>query len=62
MLPFLSVGIKQLVKIDVRAYKGSVAALIEAEEPDVVFVMYNAGMCKGEKINWATHADLFDFR
>ena len=60
MIPFLAMGVKHIVKIDLRAFHGSVASLIEQEKPDVVIVMYTA--FSGGKIHSEGHKDLFDFR
>ena len=60
MGPFLGMGIKHLVVVDVRAFTGSVETLIRKEKPDVIFVMYTPAY-EGEII-WSKHHDEFDFR
>lgn len=60
MGPFLGMGVKHLVVVDVRAFTGSVERLIQMEKPDVVFLMYTPSFEK--EINWKTHRDKFDFR
>lgn len=60
MGPFLGMGVKHLVVVDVRAFTGSVETLIRKEKPDVIFVMYTPAY-EGEII-WSKHHDEFDFR
>ena len=60
MGPFLGMGVKHLVVVDVRAFTGSVETLICKEKPDVIFVMYTPAY-EGEII-WSKHHDEFDFR
>lgn len=60
MGPFLGMGVKHLVVVDVRVFTGSVETLIRKEKPDVVMVMYTP-LYEGEII-WSKHNDEFDFR
>lgn len=60
MGPFLGMGVKHLVVVDVRAFTGSVETLIRKEKPDVIFVMYTPAY-EGEII-WSKHHDEFYFR
>lgn len=60
MIPFLSTGVREIIKLDVRHFNGSVRRFIEQEKPDIVFVMYTAGYEK--KVDWKSHEDEFDFR
>lgn len=60
MGPFLGMGVKHLVIVDVRAFTGSVETLIQKEKPDVIFAMYTP-IYEGE-IDWRKHQDKFDFR
>lgn len=60
MGPFLSLGLKNLVMLDSRAFTGSIKAFIEKNKPDVVILMYTAPPVK--PIDWSSHSDKFDFR
>lgn len=60
MAPFLALGIRNLMTLDVRHFTGSVKAYIAKHKPDVVIVMYT-GSLPGS-INWSSHKDKFDFR
>lgn len=60
MIPFLAMGVKHIVKIDLRHFTGSVHSLIEQEQPDVIVILRTASY--DEKIDWKSHTDLFDFR
>lgn len=60
MIPFLSTGVREIIKMDVRSFNGSLHRVIEQEKPDIVFVMYTAGYEK--KVDWKSHEDEFDFR
>ena len=60
MGPFLTMGMKHLIMVDVRAFTGSIETLIKKEKPDVVMVMYTP-LYEGEII-WSKHNDEFDFR
>lgn len=58
--PFLTMGMKHLIMVDVREFTGSIETLIKKEKPDVVMVMYSPRYM-GE-IDWTKHRDQFDFR
>lgn len=60
MAPFLALGIRNLMTIDVRHFTGSVKAYIAEHKPDIVIVMYTEVETK--PINWSTHTDQYDFR
>lgn len=60
MGPFLTMGMKHLIMVDVREFTGSIETLIKREKPDVVMVMYSPRYM-GE-IDWTKHRDQFDFR
>lgn len=60
-IPYLSLGCRQVVALDVRHFTGSVEAFIRKEKPDLVMVMYTAGDYD-KKIDWSNHTDEFDFR
>lgn len=59
-IPFLSMGVKEIVKVDLRLFNGSVEKLIEQEQPGIVILLYSAGY--NGRINWDSHLDLYDFR
>jgi|GEM_PF-623512 len=60
VIPFLSLGIKNVHAIDLRHFTGSLETYIETEKPDIVIV--SSVVSVGGKINWKTHTDSFDFR
>ena len=60
MAPFLALGIRNLMVLDVRHFTGSVQAYIAEHKPDVVMVMYT-GVGK-KPIDWSSHTDQYDFR
>ena len=60
MAPMLSLGIRNLMTLDVRHFTGSVKTYIAVHKPDVVIVMYT-GVETGN-IDWSTHKDKYDFR
>lgn len=60
MAPLLSLGIRNLMTLDVRHFTGSVKNYIAVHKPDVVIVMYT-GSLSGH-IDWPSHKDKFDFR
>ena len=60
LTPFIAMGVKHVIKVDLRNFTGSVESLIEKEQPDVVAVLYTATY--DGTIHWKTHKDLFDFR
>lgn len=61
LILFLAIGVREIIKVDMRHFTGSLHTLIEKEKPDVVFVMYTA-TSYGGKMNWNSHTDEFDFR
>ena len=60
MAPMLSLGIRNLMTIDVRHFTGSVKNYIAVHKPDVVIVMYTEVQTK--PIDWQAHTDKYDFR
>lgn len=60
-IPYLSLGCRQIVALDIRHFTGSVETFIQKEKPDLVMVMYTAGDYY-QKVDWTTHTDEFDFR
>lgn len=60
-LPFLLMGIKHVVEVDLRSFDGSLETLIDEEQPDVICVMYYSRWL-GYPIDWNSHKDKFDFR
>ena len=60
MAPLLSLGIRNLLTLDVRHFTGSVKAYIAKHKPDVVIVMYTGSL--SGSIDWPSHKDKFDFR
>lgn len=60
LLPFLAMGIKNIVKIDPRCFTGSIKDFIAKEKPDVIVVMYTASY--SGPVKWEGHKDKFDFR
>ena len=60
MAPFLALGIRNLMTLDVRHFTGSVKAYIDEHKPDVVIVMYTEVQTK--PIDWQAHTDKYDFR
>lgn len=63
MGPLLSLGLRNLVMLDVRAFTGSVKAYIQELKPDVVILMYTVqGQKLNKPIDWSSHMDKFDFR
>ena len=60
MIPFLAMGVREVVKVDVRHFTGSVEKLIQAEKPDIVFLMYHSSVER--KLDMETHTGKYDFR
>lgn len=60
LVPYLALGCRQIITLDLRHFTGSVQKFIEQEKPDVVVVMYTIDY--SDKINWKDHKDEFDFR
>ena len=60
MAPFLALGVRNLMTVDLRHFTGSVKAYIAEQKPDVVIVMYTGSI--HDAINWTSHKDKFDFR
>lgn len=60
MAPMLSLGIRNLMTLDVRHFTGSVKNYIAVHKPDVVIVMYTGSL--SGSIDWSSHKDKFDFR
>ena len=60
MAPLLSLGIRNLMTLDVRHFTGSVKNYIAVHKPDVVIVMYTGSL--SGSIDWSSHKDEFDFR
>ena len=60
MAPMLSLGIRNLMMLDVRYFIGSVKNYIAVHKPDVVIVMYTGSL--SGSIDWSSHKDKFDFR
>jgi hypothetical protein len=60
MAPMLSLGIRNLMMLDVRYFTGSVKTYISVHKPDVVIVMYTGSL--SGSIDWSNHTDQFDFR
>ena len=60
MAPLLSLGVRNLMTLDVRYFTGSVKNYIDVHKPDVVIVMYTGALSGG--IDWSNHNDKFDFR
>ena len=58
VLPFLSMGLKDITLLDIRHFNGSVRRYVEDFKPDIVIVMYKPSY---EPIVW-NHKDKFDFR
>lgn len=58
VLPFLSMGLKDITLLDIRHFNGSVRRYVEDCKPDIVMVMYKLSC---EPIVW-NHKDKFDFR
>ena len=58
VLPFLSMGLKDITLLDIRYFDGSVRRYVEDCKPDIVIVMYKPSC---EPIVW-NHKDKFDFR
>ena len=58
VLPFLSMGLKDITLLDIRHFNGSVRRYVEDFKPDIVIVMYKLSC---EPIVW-NHKDKFDFR
>lgn len=59
VLPFLSMGLKDITLLDIRHFTGSVRKYVEGVKPDVVVVMYKLTYTP---IVWMGHKDRFDFR
>lgn len=49
VVPFLSMGVKHLITLDMRHFYGSLRTFIAQEKPDVIIVMYTPGY--SEKLN-----------
>ncbi len=60
MGPFLSLGIRNVMLLDVRNFTGSVKEYIDECRPDVVVLMYTG--IEPKDVDWSTHKDKFDFR
>lgn len=60
MGPFLALGVRNVMLLDIRHFTGSVRKYIETHKPDVVVLMYY--VTPSGKIGWSSHEDLFDFR
>ena len=60
MAPFLALGVRNVLTMDLRRFTGSVKSYIAEQKPDVVIVMYTGNVHL--KIDWSSHGDLFDFR
>lgn len=60
VIPFISLGIKNVHAIDLRHFTGSLETYIDTEKPDIVIV--SSVVNTGGKIYWSTHTDSFDFR
>ena len=58
VLPFLSMGLKDITLLDIRHFNGSVRRYVEDFKPDIVIVMYKPSYVP---IVW-NHKDKFDFR
>lgn len=58
VLPFLSMGLKDITLLDIRHFNGSVRRYVEDCKPDIVIVMYKPSYVP---IVW-NHKDKFDFR
>lgn len=52
---------KNMKSLDLRYFTGSVRTFVEETEPDIVIVLYCPASFT-EKIDWTTHASMFDFR
>ncbi len=60
--PFLALGIKQLDRLDLRYFNGSVETLVkQVEKYDLCIVMYNPDQY-AQTPGFVTHEELFDFR
>ena len=60
LVPYLSLGCRQVTALDLRNFTGSVETFIREEKPDVIVVMYTTEF--SDKIKWEEHRDQFDFR
>ena len=60
MAPFLALGIRNLMTLDIRYFTGSVRNYIAEQKPDVVIVMYTGAPT--DHVDWASHKDKYDFR
>ena len=60
-IPYLSLGCRQIVALDVRHFTGSVETFIREEKPSLILVMYTTSTTN-KKIDWKKHDDKFDFR
>ena len=60
LVPYLALGCRQIITLDLRHFTGSVQKFIEQEKPDIIVVMYTA--VYSDKINWKDHKDEFYFR
>lgn len=58
VLPFMSMGLKDITLLDIRYFNGSVRRYVEDCKPDIVIVMYKPSYVP---IVW-NHKDKFDFR
>lgn len=57
----LALGVKNVCSLDIRHFTGSVEDYLNKTNPDLVIVMYNAGVA-GDDVDYSTHTDKFDFR
>ncbi len=57
----LALGIKNVSSLDLRNFTGSVESYLEKTKPDLVIVMYHAGVV-GADVDYSTHKCFFDFR
>lgn len=60
VIPFLTLGIKQLDILDLRDFRGSVQTYIKINKPDLVVVLYNIAMIGRDDVNWPRN--IFDMR
>ncbi len=60
MAPFLALGMRNVMLLDIRQFTGSVKSYIAEHKPDVVIVMYTEAQTK--PIDWQAHTDKYDFR
>ena len=60
VIPFISLGTKNVHALDLRHFTGSLETYIDTEKPDIVIV--SSVVTNGGKIYWSSHKDSFDFR